>query len=160
MRADPPQDALAAKAAAAGSAGGFASGGSAPTRASSAEASRSETAEAGAPTSGAAAATRASSSPGQAPRSEWPLWEVFVRSKAGLDHKHCGSLHAADAAMAIQLARDVYTRRQEGSSIWVVRSDQIVASDPGEKATYFDPMEDKVYRHPTFYELPKSVDHM
>jgi ring-1,2-phenylacetyl-CoA epoxidase subunit PaaB len=91
---------------------------------------------------------------------EWPLWEVFVRSKAGLDHKHCGSLHAADPKMAIQLARDVYTRRQEGTSIWVVRSDQIVASDPGDKASYFDPMADKVYRHPTFYELPKSLDHM
>ena len=64
---------------------------------------------------------------------EWPLWEVFVRSKAGLDHKHCGSLHAADAQMAIQLARDVYTRRQEGTSIWVVRSDQIIASDPADK---------------------------
>ena len=99
---------------------------------------------------------------GRAPTSseEWPLWEVFVRSKAGLDHKHCGSLHAADSKMAIQLARDVYTRRQEGTSIWVVRSDQIVASDPGEKDAYFDPMADKVYRHPTFYELPKSVDHM
>jgi len=91
---------------------------------------------------------------------EWPLWEVFVRSKAGLDHKHCGSLHAADAPMAIQMARDVYTRRQEGTSIWVVRSDQIVASDPAEKDAYFDPMADKVYRHPTFYVLPKSVDHM
>ena len=43
---------------------------------------------------------------------EWPLWEVFVRSKAGLDHKHCGSLHAADAKMAIQMGRDVYTRRR------------------------------------------------
>ncbi len=93
-------------------------------------------------------------------KAEWPLWEVFVRSKAGLDHKHCGSLHAADPAMAIQLARDVYTRRQEGTSVWVVRSDQIVASDPGDKAMYFDPMADKVYRHPTFYELPKSLDHM
>jgi ring-1,2-phenylacetyl-CoA epoxidase subunit PaaB len=92
--------------------------------------------------------------------SEWPLWEVFVRSKAGLDHKHCGSLHAADAKMAIQMGRDVYTRRQEGVSVWVVRSDQIVASDPGDKAMYFDPAEDKVYRHPTFYELPKSLDHM
>jgi ring-1,2-phenylacetyl-CoA epoxidase subunit PaaB len=91
---------------------------------------------------------------------EWPLWEVFVRSRSGLDHKHCGSLHAADAKMAIQLARDVYTRRQEGASLWVVRSDQIVASDPGEKDMYFDPAEDKVYRHPTFYQLPESVDHM
>lgn len=95
-----------------------------------------------------------------APGAEWPLWEVFVRSKAGLDHKHCGSLHAADPKMAIQLARDVYTRRQEGVSLWVVRSDQIVASDPGDKAMYFDPMEDKVYRHPTFYPLPAAVDHM
>ena len=79
-------------------------------------------------------------------RNEWPLWEVFVRSKAGLDHKHCGSLHAPDAKLAIQMARDVYTRRQEGSSVWVVRADQIVASDPGDKDMYFDPMEDKVYR--------------
>jgi ring-1,2-phenylacetyl-CoA epoxidase subunit PaaB len=100
---------------------------------------------------------RAAAAPGVL---EWPLWEVFVRSKAGLDHKHCGSLHAADAKMAIQMGRDVYTRRQEGVSVWVVRSDQIVASDPNDKAMYFDPMEDKVYRHPTFYELPKSVDHM
>ena len=66
-------------------------------------------------------------------RTEWPLWEVFIRSKSGLDHKHCGSLHASDAAMALQMARDVYTRRQEGVSIWVVRSDQIVASDPDTK---------------------------
>lgn len=93
-------------------------------------------------------------------QNEWPLWEVFVRAKAGLDHKHCGSLHAADAKMAIQLARDVYTRRQEGTSVWVVRSTDIVASDPNEKGAYFDPAEDKVYRHPTFYTLPKSVDHM
>ncbi|MCO5397603.1 1,2-phenylacetyl-CoA epoxidase subunit PaaB [Ralstonia soli] len=93
-------------------------------------------------------------------QNEWPLWEVFVRAKAGLDHKHCGSLHAADAKMAIQLARDVYTRRQEGTSVWVVRSTDIVASDPHTKDAYFDPAEDKVYRHPTFYTLPESVDHM
>ena len=91
---------------------------------------------------------------------EWPLWEVFIRSKAGLDHKHCGSLHAADAKLAIQLARDVYTRRQEGTSIWVVRSSDIVASDPSSKDAYFDPAGDKVYRHPTFYALPEAVDHM
>jgi ring-1,2-phenylacetyl-CoA epoxidase subunit PaaB len=95
-----------------------------------------------------------------AARGEWPLWEVFVRSKSGLDHKHCGSLHAVDAKMAVQMARDVYTRRQEGTSVWVVRSDHIVASDPSDKAMYFDPMEDKVYRHPTFYKLPGAVDHM
>ena len=89
-----------------------------------------------------------------------PLYEVFIRPKAGLSHKHVGSVHACDDDMALRAARDVYTRRQEGVSIWVVKSDQIVASDPGEKGQLFDPADDKVYRHPTFYKLPASVDHM
>jgi ring-1,2-phenylacetyl-CoA epoxidase subunit PaaB len=93
-------------------------------------------------------------------RNEWPLWEVFIRSRSGLDHKHCGSVHAADARMALDAARDAFTRRQEGVSIWVVRSDQIVASDPAAKPELFDPAEDKIYRHPTFYKLPDEVDHM
>ncbi|MSQ73218.1 MAG: 1,2-phenylacetyl-CoA epoxidase subunit B [Betaproteobacteria bacterium] len=91
---------------------------------------------------------------------EWPLFEVFIRSKQGLDHKHVGSLHAADAKMAVRAARDVYTRRQEGVSIWVVPSNAITASDPDEKAELFDPMKDKIYRHPTFYQLPDEVDHI
>ena len=91
---------------------------------------------------------------------EWPLFEVFIRSKQGLDHKHCGSLHAADAAMALRMARDVYTRRQEGVSIWVVPSNSITASDPDSKDELFDPADDKIYRHPTFYKLPDEVDHM
>ena len=93
-------------------------------------------------------------------RNEWPLWEVFIRSRNGLDHKHCGSLHAPDARLALRAARDVFTRRQEGVSIWVVRSDHIVASDPDAKPELFDPAEDKIYRHPTFYKLPDEVDHM
>lgn len=93
-------------------------------------------------------------------KNEWPLWEVFIRSKQGLDHKHAGSLHAADAAMAVENARDVYTRRQEGVSIWVVESKYIHASDPSESESLFDPAEDKIYRHPTFYDLPDEVKHM
>jgi len=91
---------------------------------------------------------------------EWPLWEVFIRSKAGLDHKHAGSLHAADAQMAIESARDVYTRRMEGISIWVVESKHIHASNPEEAAAFFDPAQDKIYRHPTFYNLPDELKHM
>jgi ring-1,2-phenylacetyl-CoA epoxidase subunit PaaB len=90
----------------------------------------------------------------------WPLWEIFIRSKAGLNHKHVGSLHAADADMAIQNARDVYTRRNEGVSIWVVESKYISASDPADSDQLFDPANDKVYRHPTFYDLPDEVKHM
>ena len=91
---------------------------------------------------------------------EWPLWEVFIRSKQGLDHKHVGSLHAADAQMAIENARDVYTRRQEGVSIWVVESKYIHASNPDEAESFYEPAEDKIYRHPTFYDLPDEVKHM
>ena len=91
---------------------------------------------------------------------EWPLWEVFIRSRQGLGHKHAGSLHAADAEMAIQHARDVYTRRQEGVSIWVVPAEAITASSPDDKDAMFDPANDKIYRHPTFYKLPDEVNNM
>jgi len=95
-----------------------------------------------------------------ASKNDWPLWEVFIRSKQGLDHKHVGSLHAADAAMAIENARDVYTRRMEGVSIWVVESKYIHASNPDEAESLYNPANDKAYRHPTFYDLPEEVKHM
>jgi len=91
---------------------------------------------------------------------DWPLWEIFIRSKQGLDHKHAGSLHAADAQMAIENARDVYTRRMEGISIWAVESKYIHASNPDEAEQLYEPANDKVYRHPTFYDLPDEVGHM
>lgn len=89
-----------------------------------------------------------------------PLWEIFIRSKQGLDHKHAGSLHAADAAMAIENARDVYTRRKEGVSIWAVESKYIHASNPDDAASFFEPANDKIYRYPGFYDLPDEVKHM
>jgi ring-1,2-phenylacetyl-CoA epoxidase subunit PaaB len=89
-----------------------------------------------------------------------PLWEVFIRARTGLAHKHVGSVHAADATLALQAARDVYTRRGEGLSIWVVPSNTIVASDPADKAMLFEPTASKIYRHPTFYDVPDEVDNM
>ena len=97
---------------------------------------------------------------GSAPRARWPLYEVFVRGKRGLNHVHVGSLHAADDEMALHHARDLYTRRNEGVSIWVVRAADITASSPDEKDPFFAPSGDKVYRHPTFYEIPDDVPHM
>jgi len=91
---------------------------------------------------------------------EWPLWEVFIRSKQGLSHKHVGSLRAADATMALENARDVYTRRSEGISIWVVESNYVHANDPAESDEFFEPSDTKIYRHPTFYEVPDGVKHM
>lgn len=89
-----------------------------------------------------------------------PLWEVFIRSRSGLAHKHVGSIHAADAELALQAARDVYTRRGEGLSIWVVPSSAIITSDPRDKDMLFEPTASKIYRHPTFYDIPEEVGHM
>jgi ring-1,2-phenylacetyl-CoA epoxidase subunit PaaB len=95
-----------------------------------------------------------------APRPQWPLWEVFVRSAHGLAHKHVGSLHAADETMAVQNARDVYTRRSEGASLWIVRASDIVASDPGDRDALFGAAEDKPYRQPTHYVVPEGVKNL
>ena len=95
-----------------------------------------------------------------APSKEWPLWEVFIRSQHGLSHRHVGSLHASDAEQAVLAARDVYTRRNEGVSIWVARASDIVASAPSDKGPLFEPANNKVYRHPTFYDIPEKLGHM
>ena len=89
-----------------------------------------------------------------------PLWEVFVRSRNGLAHKHVGSLHAADSTLALSAARDLFSRRNEAMSIWVVPSAAITASDPSDSAMFFEPAQSKIYRHPTFYDVPDDVGHM
>ncbi|MBX2878461.1 MAG: 1,2-phenylacetyl-CoA epoxidase subunit B [Granulosicoccus sp.] len=94
------------------------------------------------------------------PQSEWPLWEIFIRGKHGMNHRHVGSLHATDAQMAIKNARDVYTRRNEGVSIWVVKSEHIAASVPSNKGPLYEPSQSKVYRHPTFFDIPDDVGPM
>lgn len=91
---------------------------------------------------------------------EWPLWEIFIRGQHGMSHRHVGSLHAPDAEMAVNNARDVYTRRNEGVSIWVVKADDITATAPSDKGPLFEPSNDKVYRHPSFFNIPKDVGAM
>ncbi|MGB6034620.1 MAG: 1,2-phenylacetyl-CoA epoxidase subunit PaaB [Cryomorphaceae bacterium] len=88
------------------------------------------------------------------------LWEVFIQSKPGIPHKHAGSVHAHDAEMALKAARDVYTRRREGVSLWVVPSNTIHATTEEESESFFDPADDKAYRHPTFYTIPDGVKYL
>jgi ring-1,2-phenylacetyl-CoA epoxidase subunit PaaB len=92
-------------------------------------------------------------------RRDWPLWEVFVRARRGLAHTHAGSLHAPDAPLALRHARDLYTRRGEGVSLWVVPA-AITATSPDEKDPFFDPAADKPYRHPAFFALPEGAEHL
>ena len=88
------------------------------------------------------------------------VWEVFIQSKNGLPHKHVGNLHAADKEMALQNARDLYTRTNQGSCIWVEKSSDNVSSEPTDAESFFDPSNDKVYRHPTFYKMPEGSKHI
>lgn len=88
---------------------------------------------------------------------DWPLWEVFAQPKSGQPFEHFGSLHAPDAEMALQNARDTYSRRGEAVALWVVPSDQITASTPEDMGPFFDPGNDKPYRHPQFYSVPRAV---
>ena len=89
-----------------------------------------------------------------------PVWEIFLQKKAGQPFVHCGSLHAFDKEMALQNARDLYTRRNEGCAIWAVPSNASVASSPEDIGPFFEPANDKVYRHPTFYQIPDAIGHM
>jgi ring-1,2-phenylacetyl-CoA epoxidase subunit PaaB len=89
-----------------------------------------------------------------------PLYEVFVRSSRGLDHKHVGSLHAEDPVQALEYARDCYARRSEGVSLWVVKSSDIVSSQEDDAESFYDPLDDKPYRYATHYVLPGPVNNM
>lgn len=88
------------------------------------------------------------------------VWEVFVQKKAGLPFKHAGSVHAYDKKMAIQNARDLYTRRGEGRALWVIPTEAIVSVPLDQADAFFDPSDDKAYRHATFYEIPEGVKHL
>jgi len=88
---------------------------------------------------------------------QFASWEVFIQSKPGANYIHAGSVHASDKKMAVQNARDTYTRRGEGTSLWVVPTDAIVASNPDDSDMLFDPANDKIYRLPTFYVMPEGA---
>ncbi|MFN8574225.1 MAG: 1,2-phenylacetyl-CoA epoxidase subunit PaaB [Gemmatimonadaceae bacterium] len=90
------------------------------------------------------------------PDTQWPLWEVFVQEEQGEPHAHAGSVHAVDAEQALQNARDVYGRRG-ALSMWVMPATEITATSPSDAGPFFDPADDKVYRHPQFYKTPRGV---
>ena len=90
-------------------------------------------------------------------KKEMSPWEVFIQPKTGAHFQHAGCVHAVDKEMALQNARELYTRRQEGTCIWVVKTDHIVSSSPEDEDSFFDPANDKAYRYPTFFKVSKKA---
>ena len=78
---------------------------------------------------------RAGSDPvtGEKESKEWPLWEVFIRGQQVWPTSMWAACTPPTPKWRSNNARDVYTRRNEGVSIWVVRSSDIVASSPSDK---------------------------
>jgi len=73
--------------------------------------------------------------------SQWPRYEVFEQERPDQPHRNTGSVHAPDAELALQNARDVFVRRPECCSLWVVPESQIYSwtaeslqADPGWEA--------------------------
>ena len=58
---------------------------------------------------------------------QWPRFEVFQQDRPGKPHQNTGSVHAPDAEMALQNARDVFARRPEVHSLWVAPADAILS---------------------------------
>jgi ring-1,2-phenylacetyl-CoA epoxidase subunit PaaB len=54
-----------------------------------------------------------------------PRFQVFLQAKPGLPHQDAGSVHAPDPEMALLNARDVFVRRPECASLWVVPAEAI-----------------------------------
>lgn len=57
---------------------------------------------------------------------QWPRYIVFHQEKDGAPHQYAGSVHAADAQMALMNARDVFVRRPNCVSLWVVRAEDVL----------------------------------
>jgi ring-1,2-phenylacetyl-CoA epoxidase subunit PaaB len=89
---------------------------------------------------------------------QWETYEVFHQSKRGDPHEYVGSVHAPDAQMALQLARDQFARRLKCVSLWVVRSQDITATDYQDES-FFAQAVDKSYRDPKAFEAPDKLEH-
>lgn len=61
------------------------------------------------------------------PDTQWPRYIVLHQEREGKPHQYAGSVHAPDAEIAMLNARDVFVRRPECVSLWVVRADRVFA---------------------------------
>jgi ring-1,2-phenylacetyl-CoA epoxidase subunit PaaB len=91
------------------------------------------------------------------PDTQLHTYEVFHQSKSGEPHVHVGAVHASDAALALQYARDQFARRLPCTSLWIVPSDQITATSQAESAAWFDSSTDKSYREASGFPMREIV---
>jgi ring-1,2-phenylacetyl-CoA epoxidase subunit PaaB len=66
---------------------------------------------------------------------QWPTYQVFKQDRPGSPHENVGSVHAPDAEIALQNARDVFVRRPECASLWVAPESHITSRTAEELAS-------------------------
>jgi ring-1,2-phenylacetyl-CoA epoxidase subunit PaaB len=65
---------------------------------------------------------------------QWLRYEVFEKERPDLPHRNAGSVHAPDDEMALENARDVFVRRPNCLSLWVIAADKIFSKTVEELA--------------------------
>ena len=72
-----------------------------------------------------------------------PTYEVFLKKDGKDEYRHAGALDAANDELALVMARKSYIRRAEGSRVWVVNRDYVLATTD----EFIAPNADKPHRH-------------
>jgi ring-1,2-phenylacetyl-CoA epoxidase subunit PaaB len=71
------------------------------------------------------------------------VYEVFLKRDGKDEFRHAGAIEAANAELALVLARENYARRAEGHAMWLVDREDIVVGEP----EFIAPNADKPHRH-------------
>lgn len=82
---------------------------------------------------------------------QWETYEVFHQTSRGAQHVHVGSVHAANAELALIFAKEQYARRMKCVNLWVVRTSAITVSSYDD-SDMFEPATDKSYREAFGYK--------
>jgi ring-1,2-phenylacetyl-CoA epoxidase subunit PaaB len=70
---------------------------------------------------------------------QWPTYQVFKQDRPGAPHETAGSVHAPDAEIALQNARDVFVRRPDCASLWVAPESKLTSRTAEEMALGLPP---------------------
>jgi ring-1,2-phenylacetyl-CoA epoxidase subunit PaaB len=87
----------------------------------------------------------------------WQTYEVFHQKKKGDQHIHVGILHAPNAEMALVFAKEQFSRRGQTTSLWVVKSAEVIATSY-EDADLFATTPEKLHREPGLYKVREKID--
>ena len=84
---------------------------------------------------------------------QWPRFQVFQQEKEGAPHQDVGSVHAPDPEMALFNARDVFVRRPECISLWVVPVEAITFRTAQELQTQTEKDQPVDLENPQTYQV-------